>query len=264
MTLRLQNKVAIITGAGRGIGKAIALGFAREGASIVGVARTLSELDSLAMEVRRFGGRILNVFSDLSDPSQPRRIVLQTLSEFDTIDVLVNNAAVGTEGCSRPVVDFDDDYWSLSLATNLTAPYLMCRAVLPTLLKKRRGAIINISSLAGRAGLVNGVAYSATKHGLLGITRTLAMEVAKDGIAVNAICPGSYRTEMNQRSLEQDSIRLGIDLQSLEKKIAPIGRRLDPTEIVPTALLLAQTEGVVITGQAINVCGGRSLFREID
>ena len=124
------------------------------------------------------------------------------------------------------------------------------------MLKNKRGRIINIASINAKLPAIHGAAYAASKHGLLGLTRTLALEVARDGITVNAICPGPVRTEMNDRRLEYDSKRLGVSIAELESRLTPIGRRLDPEEIVPIAILLASDQSAAITGQAFNICGG--------
>jgi ketoreductase len=128
------------------------------------------------------------------------------------------------------------------------------------LLRKRKGRIINVASIAGKMGLLHGVAYAASKHGLLGLTRTLALEVAGAGITVNAICPGPVRTAMNDKRLEYDAHRLGVRVEDLEGSLTPIGRRLEPEEIVPLAVLLASDESAAITGQAFNICGGVAMF----
>jgi NAD(P)-dependent dehydrogenase (short-subunit alcohol dehydrogenase family) len=257
---QLEGKVALITGAGRGIGRAIALGYAREGACIAAVSRTSSELTSLVDEVKALGCRGASFTADLTDASVPKRLVSEVIERLGTVDILVNNAGIGTAQSARPVVDFDDGYWNLTLKLNLTAPYLMCKAVLPILLERRRGRIINVSSLAGKIGLVHGVAYAASKHGLLGLTRALATEVASQGITVNAICPGPVRSQMNDARIRHDANRLGITLEELESRITPIGRRLDPEEIVPMAILLATDASAAITGQAFNICGGLVMF----
>ena len=118
------------------------------------------------------------------------------------------------------------------------------------------GRIITIASINGKIGSFHGAAYAASKHGVLGLTRSVALEVARDGITVNAICPGPVRTEMNDRRVEYDAKRLGVSFAELESRLTPIGRRLDPDEIVPMAVLLASDESAAITGQAFNVCGG--------
>jgi NAD(P)-dependent dehydrogenase (short-subunit alcohol dehydrogenase family) len=183
-------------------------------------------------------------------------VIQQVLEALGTIDILVNNAGVGSSSNPRPVADFDDAFWHRSLALNLTAPYLLSKAVLPVLLAKKRGRIINIASINGKLPSVHSAAYVASKHGLLGLTRTLALEVAREGITVNAICPGPVHTEMNDRRIDYDAKRLGVSWEELESRLTPIGRRLEPEEIVPMAVLLASDESAAITGQAFNVCGG--------
>jgi 3-hydroxybutyrate dehydrogenase len=253
---KLKGRVALITGAGRGIGRAIALRYAREGAAIAVTARTVDELHSLLEEIRQEGARAIAIPADLADVGAPVMVVKQVLESFGTIDILVNNAGIGSSAGPSPLVDFDDALWNTTLALNLTAPYLLTKAVLPALLAKKWGRIINIASINGKIPSIHAAAYVASKHGLLGLTRAVALEVARDGITVNAICPGPVRTRMNDRRIEYDSNRLGLPLSEIEARITPIGRRLEPEEIAPMAVLLASEESAAITGQAFNVCGG--------
>ena len=253
---KLEGRVALITGASRGIGRAIARGYAREGAAVAVTARGAAELQSLVDEVQQDGGRALAIPADLEDAAVPAQIIRQVLESMGTIDILVNNAGIGGSAGPSPVVDFDDALWHKTLALNLTAPYLLTKAALPVLLAKKWGRIINIASINSKIPSIHAVAYTASKHGLLGLTRTVALEVARDGITVNAICPGPVRTRMNDRRLEYDAKRLGLSFAELESRLTPIGRRLEPDEIVPMAVLLASEESAAITGQAFNVCGG--------
>jgi NAD(P)-dependent dehydrogenase (short-subunit alcohol dehydrogenase family) len=248
----LQNQVALVTGAGRGIGRAIALALAGEGAKVAITARTTAELD----EVNRQIDSCLSITADLADRTAPARIVEQVKKAFGPVDILVNNAGVGSSADPRPVVDFDDTFWELSLAVNLTAPYLLCKAVLPDMLANKRGRIITVASIAGKIGTLHGAAYAASKHGVLGLTRTLALEVAADGITVNAICPGPVHTRMNDRRIEYDAERRGVSFEEQERIQTPLGRRLEPEEIAPLAVYLASDAARGVTGQAFNVCGG--------
>jgi NAD(P)-dependent dehydrogenase (short-subunit alcohol dehydrogenase family) len=253
---RLQRRVALITGAGRGIGRAIALAFAQEGARVALTARTAAELDEAVGTVRAGGGVAVAVPSDLAAPGEPQRVVRATEAALGPVEILVNNAGIGSSSNPKPVVSFDDDFWELSLRLNLTVPYLLSKAVLPGMLARHWGRIVNIASINSKMPSLHGAAYAASKHGLLGLTRTLALEVAKDGITVNAVCPGPVHTIMNDRRLEYDAKRRGITFAELEQSMTPIGGRLEPEDVAPLAVYLASDEARMVTGQAMNVCGG--------
>jgi len=253
---QLADRVALITGAGRGIGRAIALAYATEGAKVALTARTTSELDEVVGKIRAQSGTAVAISADLADRAVPAKLVGEVQRALGPVEILVNNAGVGSSANPKPLVEFDDDFWDLSLAVNLTAPYLLCKAVLPQMLARRWGRIITVASINSKIGSLHGAAYAASKHGVLGLTRTLAMEVASQGITANAICPGPVRTIMNQRRVEYDAKRRGVTLQELEAGITPIGRRLDPEEIAPMAVYLASDAAAAIVGQAFNVDGG--------
>ncbi len=253
----MENRIALVTGAGRGIGRAIAVGLAAEGARVAVTARSLDELESLAREVKAAGGDALVVPGDLSDRSTPARIVRAVTESWGPIEILVNNAGVGSSMNPKPLVDFDDDFWDLTLMINLTAPYLFTRLVLPPMMERGWGRIINIASIAGRIGTLHGAAYGVSKQGLLGLTRTTAVEAAAHGITANALCPGVTRSRLNDLRLEYDSRRLGVSFEQLERESTPLGRRLEPEEVAVLAIQLARDEARGINGQSINVCGGR-------
>jgi len=256
----LLDRITVITGAGRGIGRALALGFAEQGARLALVARTSSELQAVEEEVRDMGTTAISIATDLSDPVAADGAIDRVLTEFGTIDILINDAAVGSSANPKPVAQFDDEFWSYTLALNLTAPYRLSKKVLPQMIAKKHGRILNISSLAGKTGLPFGAAYAASKHGLLGLTRSLAMEVIRDGITVNAICPGPVRSEASDKRLQFEATRTGLTVEELDRRATPIGRRLYAHEIVPLALLLAQESASAITGQAFNVDGGLAMY----
>jgi NAD(P)-dependent dehydrogenase (short-subunit alcohol dehydrogenase family) len=253
---KLDGRVALVTGGGRGIGRAIALAFAREGARVAVTARTVAELEEVVGTIETGGGRAVAVTADLAAPGESERVVKQVTAMAGPVEILVNNAGIGSSAGPRPVVEFDDALWELTLRLNLTVPYLLCKAVLPAMLLRRWGRILTVASINGKIGVLHGAAYAASKHGVLGLTRTLALEVAREGITVNAICPGPVHTVMNDRRLEYDAKRRGMSVEELEATLTPIGGRLEPEDVAPLAVYLASDEARMVTGQAMNVCGG--------
>lgn len=191
--MKLRDQVALVTGAGRGIGRAVALAFAREGARVTLAARTRTQLDAVAAEVRGSGGRALAVPADVTQESSVVELVARTLAEFGRIDILVTAAGAAAFG---PVADSKLEEWELMMAVNLRGVYLTCRAALAPMIRQRRGTIINVVSVAAKQPIPGCAAYAASKHGVLGFTRVLAEELRPHGVRVGALCPGAVNTPL--------------------------------------------------------------------
>jgi len=260
--LRLKDKIALITGGGRGIGRAVAFAFGRAGASVAVAARTAEEVARVAAEIKdECGVQTLHATCDVSDANDVARVVASVAETFGRgCDILVNNAGIAE---SAPLTKTGDEHWQRHLAINLTGTFYCMRAALPAMIERGWGRIINVSSIAGKTGAPYIAAYAASKHGVLGLTRSAALEVATKGVTVNAICPGYVDTDMTTRALEQIEAKTGrtaSDALAALKRMSPQNRLVTPQEIAALALLLASEDGRGINGQAINVDGGSVLF----
>jgi len=242
---RLANKVAIITGGSRGIGKAIALKMAAEGASVVLTARSADAVEAVAEQIRQQGGAAMALAVDVAVPAQVDTMVKATVEKFGGIHVLVNNAGVTRDNL---VMRMSDEDWNTVLATNLTGTFNCIRAASKVMMKQRAGKIINITSVVAEMGNKGQANYCAAKAGVIGLTKAVARELASRNIQVNAIAPGFVETDMTATLPEAAKEAM---LQAV-----PLGRVGTPEDVAGMAVFLASSEADYITGQTLNVDGG--------
>jgi 3-hydroxybutyrate dehydrogenase len=252
----LKDRIVLVTGAGRGIGRASAVALAAGGARVAVTARTAEQLEDVVCHIRECGGQSLAVCDDLSDRGAAERIVSRVRQVWGPVEILVNNAGIGSSQDAKPLVAFDDAFWDLTFAVNVTAPYLLTKLVLPEMLRAGWGRIINIASINAIVPALHAAAYVASKHALAGLTKATAKEVAGHGVTANAVCPGVTATLMNDKRLEYDARRLGRSCADLEAEASPFGRRLTPDEVAAAVVFLASEAAGAVNGQLINVCGG--------
>ena len=256
--MQLDGRVAIVTGGGYGIGRAIALALAKEGADVVVAARTERALKQVAREIKGMGRKSLAMVIDLLQPEQPMAMVEKTLAKFGKIDILVNNA--GAEGPIRNVAEMDLKGWNDLLAVNLTGAMLCSRCVLgKSMIPRKSGVIINISSAAGRKGLPTRSAYSSSKFAIIGFTQSLAVEVGRYGIRVNAIAPGAVEGERIERVFNIAAKNMGVTYEQVvanSNARSALGRMVKPEEVAALAVFLASEQSSAITGQTINIDAG--------
>jgi ketoreductase len=255
----LANRIAVVTGGGTGIGKAIALGLAKNGAKVAIASRNRPHLETAAAEFRSSGWPVLPIQMDVTKKEDVERGIEMVVSEWGEIQILVNNA--GISGFS-PIDDPDDSKWYNIVNTNLNGMYLITKEVLKHMPDDSGGRIINISSVLGKFGVPDYTAYCTTKHGMIGFTRALALEVVDRNITVNTICPGWVETEMAQRGINETAAFQRMTPEQFRAQAVaavPIKRFLEAGEVAELVCYLASDLAKGITGQAINICGGQTM-----
>ena len=251
-----MKKIALITGGARGIGQAISSVLIKDTAMMILIDKAEKELTQTVGELKKLNQNVKGVHLDLNDNKYLEKVINEILFEYKYVNILINNAGIGSGVNPKMIHEYDDDFWEISLQINLSIPYILSKCFLPGMIKKKWGRIINISSVAGKAGFKYGGAYCASKHGLIGLTKTIALEVAQHGITVNAICPGPIDTTMLRNRLKFELSGSSSTMAILEKESNAIGRFIQPEEVANLVYYLSLEKSGAITGEALNISGG--------
>jgi 3-hydroxybutyrate dehydrogenase len=259
MQIELKGKSALVTGASRGIGRAVALALAQTGAQVVVTARSAPDLETLVTEIQARGGKALSVPCDLSDSTALQALVSRSVAAFGHLDILVNNAGI-TQGVKFTEMPFE--LWERVQRVNVDSAMRLMQLTLDGMVAQGWGRVVNIASIAAKAGLRYSAAYNASKHALLGLTRSVALDYATKGVTVNCVCPGWVQTEMVEQTLENIQQKTGRSRQeaisSLVKDV-PMGRLISPEEVAALTVFLCSRQAAGITGQGLNIDGGTVL-----
>jgi NAD(P)-dependent dehydrogenase (short-subunit alcohol dehydrogenase family) len=256
MTEQLKGRIALVTGGGRGIGRAAAIALAAAGADVAVAARSADQLEETALEIRRLGPRGEALVCDVTHREDIDAVLAKLRGSLGEPSILVNNAGIAA---GAKLADTTDELWERTMAINVTGAFYWTRATIPIMLKTGWGRVINIASIAAKAAAPYMVAYAASKHALLGLTRAVASEVASKGITVNAICPGYVDTPMTEGSIENIHARTGRSPEEARKILegfSPQGRLMTPQEIASLVAFLCTDEARGINGQGIVLDGG--------
>lgn len=259
-TLPLTGKRALITGATRGIGRSIALALSAAGADVVVISRSEADVGALAAEIARLGSRCLGVSCDVTNPDQVTTMADTVIDTVGGVDILVNNA--GNAGSAK-FANHPDELWHRMLAINLTSVYYVTKAFVQPMIERHYGRIITVASIASKVGARYIAAYTASKHGVLGLMRALASELNPYEITVNAICPGYVATPMTDGSIANIVARTGMTEERAREtleQMSPQHRLIAPEEVASIAVFLALDTSRGITGQAINLDGGGTVY----
>ncbi len=277
--MQLEGRVVVITGGGRGIGRAIAELFYREGAKVAVASRNVKALQTFTMALNQGDHRIVPFRCDVRDKDEVEVLIGNVVEVWDRVDILVNNAGISgltpitspgssaatpaSEPATSEPAEAIDKRWRDILDTNLTGLYLCTREALPHMPENGHGRVINLSSVLGKFGVPGYGAYCASKHGVIGLTKALALELAPKRITVNAICPGWVETDMAKAGLEAGARGSGAtpeEFRRRQEQAVPLGRFIQPDEVARLALFLASDAGAGMTGQAINLDGGAAMW----
>ena len=254
--MELRDQIAIVTGAGRGIGRATALELARLGADIVVAELDRAGAERTAAEVQGLGRRASVASTDVTSRKDLAAMVERARADFGRIDVLVNNA--GIYRAAAPL-DVTEEHWDAVMTVNAKAVFFACQAVLPTMLAQKRGSIVNLASMAGKIGNRNNLPYNASKAAVISITKSLALAHAKDGIRVNCVCPGFVETDMSTVVAREQGALMGLSPAEFTRQRAaqvPLGRMERPEDVAHVIAFLAGSRAGYMTGQALSVDGG--------
>lgn len=255
-----MTKTAWVTGAGKGIGEAIARAIAAAGYNVIVSARTQSDIDRVATEINAQGGKALALPCDVTQPDSIRAAATAAQQSLGPIQILINNAGMGG---SQKFIGHDDALWHKLMDANLNSVYYVTKEVAPIMIEAKWGRIVNIASIASKVGSKYTVAYTASKHGVLGLTRALAVELVSHNITVNAVCPGYVDTPMTDQAMSNITSKTKLneaEARATIERISPQNRLIEPAEVAHVVMMLLSDEARGITGQAINVDGGTVMF----
>jgi NAD(P)-dependent dehydrogenase (short-subunit alcohol dehydrogenase family) len=257
----LKDKIVVVTGGGRGLGRVIALACAREGADLVLASRSVEALQETRAEVESLGREALVVPTDIRHEDSVRNLAEQALARFGHIDILVNNT--GITGPTAPLWEITPAEWEETFAVNVTGAYLCCRAFLPSMIERRSGSILFISSMTGKRPLFGRTPYAAGKIALVGLARTLAWETGPYGIRVNVISPGPIEGERVERVIRNQAQAEDISEDEARRRFtssSPLGRLVPPGNIADAVVFLASDKAASITGEDLNVSAGTVMY----